>query len=84
MSGEKKDRTMQKITFKIFIVARSSSLSKNGSARSDLHAYFRFVTVLYWVVSDPATRLWHAQDKAKSTVELALSMGYLEQCLELL
>ena len=54
MSGEKKERTIQKITFNFFIVARPSSLSKNGSARSDLHAYFRFVTVLYWVVSDPA------------------------------
>ena len=54
MSGEMKERTIQKIPFKIFIVARPSSLSKNGSARSDLHAYFRFVTVLYWVVSDPA------------------------------
>ena len=55
MSGEKKERTIQKITFNFFIVARPSSLSKNGSARSNLHAYFRYLTVLYWVVSDPAT-----------------------------
>ena len=34
MSGEKKERTIQKITFKIFIVARPSSLSKNRSSNS--------------------------------------------------
>ena len=56
MLGEKKERTIQKITFKFFIVARPSSHSRNGSARSDLYAYFRFVTVLYWVVSDPAMK----------------------------
>ena len=56
MSGEKKERSIQKITLIFFIEARPSSLSKNGSAKSDVHAYFRYLTVLYWVVSDPATR----------------------------
>ena len=54
MSGEKKERSIQKITLIFFIEARPSSLSKNGSAKSDVHAYFRYLTVLYWVVSDPA------------------------------
>ena len=54
MSREKKERSIQKITLIFFIEARPSSLSKNGSAKSDVHAYFRYLTVLYWVVSDPA------------------------------